>query len=158
MGEVLDMDPANGLLHLHPAAPGDESWLEALRRSVYQELFVATFGGWDEARHLRHAAECWALDQISIVDLDGERVGMIQLFERPDAIEIGEIQVRPTHQNRGIGSQLVRDTLLRAHAERRSVRLSVGLKNDRARRLYRRLGFRDVSKSETHLQMECPPP
>ena len=33
---------------LIPAAPQDEAWLEALRRSVYQELFQATWGGWDE--------------------------------------------------------------------------------------------------------------
>lgn len=35
----------------------DEAWLEQLRRAVYQELFLATWGGWDEARHLRHCAE-----------------------------------------------------------------------------------------------------
>ncbi len=152
------MDPAKLPYRLRPATADDRAWLEGLRRSVYQELFVATFGGWDEARHARHCAECWALGGISLVELDGERVGMIQLLEQPDGIEIGEIQLRPSHQNRGIGSQLLRDAIARAHEQRRSVLLSLGLKNERAHRLYRQLGFRDISQSDTHYHMAHSPP
>ena len=90
------------------AVPEDEAWLEQLRRAVYQELFLATWGGWDEARHLRHCAECWERGGISRIEIDGVRVGMIQLFDHPDGIEIGEIQIQPSYQNRGIGARLLR--------------------------------------------------
>ena len=43
---------------LVPASIEDEVWLERLPRDVYQELFMATFGGWDEARHERQFGEC----------------------------------------------------------------------------------------------------
>jgi ribosomal protein S18 acetylase RimI-like enzyme len=145
-------------LCLRPAAPSDESWLEALRRAVYQELFVTTFGAWDEARHARQWAECWARGHISIVEFAGEPVGMIQLYERPDAVEVGEVQVLPRFQNRGIGSQLLRDTVARAHARGERVLLAVARNNDGAYRLYLRLGFADVSQSETHNQMACHAP
>lgn len=134
----------------------DEAWLEQLRRAVYQELFLATWGGWDEARHLRHCAECWERGGISRIEIDGVRVGMIQLFDHPDGIEIGEIQIQPSYQNRGIGTRLLRDTIDRAHEQHKKVSLSVALKNARAYRLYERLGFQKVAHNETHNLMAYP--
>jgi len=43
---------------LVPALMEDQAWLERLRRDVYLELFVATFGSWDEVRHARQFSEC----------------------------------------------------------------------------------------------------
>lgn len=137
------------------AVPEDQAWLEELRRAVYQELFFATWGGWDEARHLRHCAECWQRGGIFCIEVDGVRVGMIQLFDQPDAIEVGEIQIQPSYQGRGIGTRLLSDTVDRAHARRKKVSLSTGLKNHRAFQLYQRLGFRHVAQTDTHNHMVC---
>jgi ribosomal protein S18 acetylase RimI-like enzyme len=138
---------------LVPALTEDKEWLERLRRDVYQELFKATFGGWDEVRHIRQFAECWERGHISIITVESVRVGMIQLFEDPDAMEVGEIQIQSSYQSRGIGSGILRDTVARAHKQRKNVRLSVGLKNDRAFQFYQRLGFQKVAQSETHHHM-----
>jgi ribosomal protein S18 acetylase RimI-like enzyme len=135
---------------LVPASKIDEAWLERLRRDVYQELFMATFGCWDEARHARQFSECLNRGGISIIESDGVHVGMIQLFDQPDAVEIGEIQIQPSHQNQGIGSRVLKDTIARVHEQRKKVILSVALKNDRAYRLYRRLGFQKVAENDTH--------
>ena len=142
---------------LIPATLADQSWLEELRRAVYQDLFLATWGSWDEARHLRQFAACWQRGDIYTVELDGERVGMIQLFERADALVVGEIQIHPPYQCRGIGTLLLRDTIARAHARNKKVSLSTGLQNRRAVRLYERLGFRQVSQSEAHFHLETEP-
>jgi ribosomal protein S18 acetylase RimI-like enzyme len=124
---------------------------------VYRGLFFTTWGGWDEARHLRHCAECWARGGIYCIAVDDERIGMIQLLEHPDAVQIGEIQIQPAHQGRGIGTRLVRDTIALAHAQRKKVSLSTGLQNHRAYALYQRLGFRHVAQTETHNHMEYEP-
>ena len=142
---------------LVPATPKDRPWLGELRREAYRDLFEATWGGWDEARHARHEAACWERGGISCVEVAGERVGMIQVFERPDAVEVGEIQIRPTHQGRGIGTRLLLDVISRAHAQRKKVVLSTGRKNERAVTLYRRLGFRHVAQTDTHEHMEHEP-
>jgi ribosomal protein S18 acetylase RimI-like enzyme len=139
------------------AVPSDANWLEDLRRTVYQDLFQATWGRWDEARHMRHFSECMKKGNISIIDWEGVRVGMVQLFEELDSVEIGEIQVQPSHQNRGIGSQVLSDIIADAQRHRKCVRLRVGLKNDKAFRLYERLGFRKIGQSETHNHMEYQP-
>ena len=142
---------------LSPATDQDRPWLDRLRRDAYRDLFDATFGGWDEARHLRHFDECWMRGLISIVEVDGRRVGMIQLFEDAKTVEIGEIQILPQDQNRGVGSSLLKDTIARAHEQGKKVALSVGLRNDRAYRLYLRLGFQKTGESDTHNHMSSVP-
>lgn len=142
---------------LIPAQPGDRDWLDQLRRAAYASLFVATWGGWDEQRHLRHFAHCWEGGDIFVIELQGERVGMVQLFESGATVEVGELQVQPRHQGQGIGSRVLRDTLAQAHARGQKVILSTGLQNVRAVRLYERLGFVHVSPTETHFHMESGP-
>ena len=115
---------------------------------------MATFGDWDEERHKRHCDECWQQGGVFLVIVGGSRVGMIQLFERKDAIEIGEIQIHPSHQNQRIGTQLLEDVMAKAHQHGKSVVLSVALKNERAYRLYERLGFHCTGRNDTHHHMQ----
>jgi ribosomal protein S18 acetylase RimI-like enzyme len=140
---------------LVPATVEDEPWLERLRRDVYQELFQATFGGWDEARHMRQWIACWERGGISIIQLQDIAVGMIQLWDKSDSFEICEVQIHPDHQNQSIGTRILADTIARAHAQGKNVTLSVGLKNVRAFRLYERLGFEKVGSDDTHNHMVC---
>ncbi|MGH8226669.1 MAG: GNAT family N-acetyltransferase [Steroidobacteraceae bacterium] len=142
---------------LVPATLEDRAWLEDLRRAVYRELFFATWGAWDEARHQRHTRDCWEQGGIFLIEIEHVRVGMIQVHDRPNTVEIGEIQVRPPEQGRGIGTHVLSDVIARSHSRRKSVSLSDGLRNERARRLYERLGFREVAQSDTHRDMVCIP-
>lgn len=139
------------------AAANDQRWLDQLRRSVYRELFVAAYGSWDEERHVRHVNECWGRGHISIIEVGGERVGMVQLLDQTGFLEIGELQIQPSHQNRGIGSRILSDIVDQAHKRGKSVKLSVALKNERANDFYQRCGFRHVSQTETHNELQCAP-
>ena len=139
------------------ASPEDEAWLETLRRNVYHELFYATWGGWDEGRHTRQFSEFLERGHIFIIEEDCTRVGMIQIFDEANAVEVAEIQVHPAAQNRGVGTAVLKDVIARAHERRKSVQLRVGLKNERAYRLYERLGFRRVNRTDTHNHMVCEP-
>jgi len=142
---------------LVPTTDDDRPWLDELRRAVYYNLFIATWGEWDEDRHARHFRECWARGGISVIEYNCERVGMIQLAEHDASIEVCEIQIHPSVQGRGIGTRVLQDTVARAHAEGNKVCLSTGLKNAGALRLYRRLGFAEVNKTRTHFHMESVP-
>lgn len=135
------------------ATSADEAWLEGLRRRAYADLFEATWGGWDEERHARQFAESMSRGDVSIIEVGGVRVGMIQLLEDSDVVEIREIQIDPRHQNRGIGTTVLLDVISSASARGRDVRLSVGLENEKAIRLYERLGFVSVEETETHRHM-----
>ena len=139
------------------AVARDQRWLDQLRRTAYRELFIATFGKWDERRHARHTRECWDRGHISIIQVDGERVGMIQILDQPYSVEIGEIQIQPSYQRRGIGSRVLSDVINQAHKRGKSLALSVALKNEPAYRFYQRHGFRQMSQTETHYQLQCDP-
>lgn len=138
------------------ASSADEPWLDDLRRRAYADLFDATWGGWDEARHARHFSASMRRGHVSIIEVDGERVGMVQVLEQSDAVEVAEIQIDPDHQGRGIGTSVLLDVISEARARGCDVRLSVGLKNQKAIRLYERLGFVPVGESETHRHMRYP--
>lgn len=142
---------------LTEAAAADAAWLDELRRRAYARLFTSTWGRWDEARHQRHFAACMEEGCISVIHVEDERVGMLQLFEHPEEMEIGELQIDPIHQRRGIGTTILQDVVHRADARGCSVRLRVGLENTGARRLYERLGFEEVSRTDTHFMMKRPP-
>ena len=85
---------------LRPSSKSDKAWLDQLRRQAYRDLFDSTWGGWDEDRHLQHFAKTWEAGSISIIVVDQIPVGMIQLLETDDEVEIAEIQIQPDQQNR----------------------------------------------------------
>ena len=139
------------------ASSADETWLEDLRRRAYADLFNATWGGWDEERHSRHFSASIQRGHISIIEVDGVPVGMLQLIANSDTVDIHELQIDPSHQSRGLGTSVLTDVVSDASARGRTVRLSVGLKNQKAIRLYERLGFVSQGQSETHLHMTYRP-
>ncbi len=146
--------PGIVIYQLVSALPSDEAWLEELRRDVYRELYQATWGHWDEDRHIRQFHECVKRGSISIIQVDGVRIGMIQLLDSHDAVEISEIQILASYQNQGIGTEILTSVIRDANQGDKAVRLTVALKNDKALKLYERLGFRCTSTSETHPHME----
>jgi GNAT superfamily N-acetyltransferase len=111
---------------LVPASIEDKTWLERLRRAFTKSCLKLLLAAGGEARHARQFRECWERGGISIIKVDGERVGMIQLFDQPDAVEVGEIQIEPRHQNEGIGSRVLQETVARAHKQRKRVLLFCG--------------------------------
>lgn len=139
---------------LKPATDADMEWLDRLRRDVYRELFNATWGRWDETRHQRHFAESWESGHISIIEIDGQDVGMVQILESPQSVEVAEIQICPECQGQGLGTRVLSDVVDVAAKRKKPVSLYLGLKNLRAYDLYRRLGFRETGRSDTHVFME----
>ena len=66
------------------------------------------------------------------------------------------IYILPEYQNHGIGTYLIRQVIDNAHHEKKPVRLHV-LKVNPAVGLYKRLGFRAISETDTHFVMEFLP-
>ena len=57
-------------------------------------------------------------------------------------------------QRLGVASAVLNDLIRSARSCRVPVRLSTGLKNERARSLYERLGFRVTATTETHFHLK----
>lgn len=142
---------------LREATEEDRSWLDQLRRAVYFDLVVETFGRFEEGRHRRHCEDCWNQGNIQIVWVEQEPVGMIQVIEGGSTIELCEIQIVPERQGNEIGSAILHDLIDRSLRDGKRLVLSVALKNRKARSLYERLGFGVTGRSDTHFQMQHQP-
>ena len=68
-------------------------------------------------------------------------------------VRLRDLFLTPEYQGRGIGSRLVNEELAKARRLGKPLRLRV-LKDNRARALYRRLGFTDCGETKTQYWME----
>lgn len=91
-----------------------------------------------------------------IIEVDGAAVGIVKVVPEPDRWKLLQLQVLPSHQGQGLGTQAVRDILRDARAAKLPVVLTV-LKVNPARRLYERLGFEVVGEREHAHEMRAEP-
>lgn len=140
-------------IELRAGGSGDFDFLwrlqcEAMRPNVERE-----FGPWDETFQ-RDLFEL-NTDPTSheIIELDHEPIGCQWVRQHPDALELVRLHLLPSAQGRGIGTHLINLILLRAAGAELPVRLQV-FRTSPAQRLYSRLGFRTVGRTESHVSME----
>lgn len=104
-----------------------------------------------EAQH-RYYHQQYPAARYDVIELEGGRIGRLYVAEieadegtgEKAELRLMDISLLPEQRNRGIGGALVRELLDEAAAAGRPVSLHVEESNP-ARRLYRRLGFRDVA-------------
>jgi GNAT superfamily N-acetyltransferase len=140
---------------LRVAASEDLEFLFSLLRASLGSYVEQTFGPWnDEDQRARFFASTDPATH-RVIELDGRRVGCLDVRWLPDQVKLNRILLLPAHQNRGIGTRLVREVVAQARAAGLPVRLRVFRVNP-ARRLYERLGFVATGETETHVLMEHP--
>lgn len=88
-----------------------------------------------------------------VIEVDGRPAGRLYVDRRPADIRIIDLALLPEHRGAGIGGRLLAAVLDEAAATGRSASLHVELQN-RAARLYARLGFVTVSEHGLHRLME----
>jgi ribosomal protein S18 acetylase RimI-like enzyme len=136
-----------------PATPDDKELLRRIHHAAYRDVVEREFGPWVEAEQDGWFDKGFVADHFRIVELDRVAVGSIATTEADDHVFLGEVQILPEYQNRGIGSELVIGELAHAKSLGKPLRLQVLRANDRARALYERLGFRLIGETEHHFQM-----
>ncbi len=132
-------------ISLRPACPDDEDWLVDLRRRTIVP-YRAPLGLPNDDATLRDNVREHFEDAQIICDGD-RRIGLFKAYREGDGWALAQIQLEPDVQGRGIGAALIRALQQRAAGEGVPLRLTV-LNGNPARRLYDRLGFRQVALSE----------
>ena len=116
---------------------------------AYRDVVERQFGAWNVAAQDRFFRDGWYAAAHEIVECDGVRVGYIGVEDRSDLVHLRELVLLPEFQNRGIGAMLLRQVM--KHAEERGVPVQLGtLHANRAVDLYRRVGFREIGRTDTH--------
>ena len=151
-------------IRLRPVAPADQPFLRGLYASTRAEEMALV--DWDAPAleaFLAMQFDAQALHyrtnhpdgEFSIVLVDGEPAGRIYVDRREREIALLDIVLLPAHRGRGIGTVLVGGLLDEGATSGVPVRLHVERFNASARRLYERLGFRQVEDVGMHILMEC---
>jgi ribosomal protein S18 acetylase RimI-like enzyme len=152
-------------VHIRPATDDDIDFLTEVAVST-----VKGQGRWpaeeDEAEYRIGYAE-WTREHImgaepssslSVLEVNGVRVGRLRVVRPGNLVEIAGIHVMPTSQGQGIGTQVIRGLIAEAGAARLPLELGVETDNPRARALYDRLGLRPVTRDGDETRMRLDPP
>jgi ribosomal protein S18 acetylase RimI-like enzyme len=114
--------------------------------------YVEPIWGWDEDEQGRRFDAHFDPATIEIITREGQDAGAVSIEKRDDTLFLSNIQILPAFQGRGIGTAIIEEMLDEARALGLPATLRV-LKNNPARRLYERLGFRIFGETETHYLM-----
>ena len=90
---------------------------------------------------------------IELIYLKNEIIGFYNGSEKDDRThEIGNICLKPEYQNKGIGTAILNEILFEHKGQ--DIKLQVFRINENAIKLYEKLGFKKVEKTETHYIMK----
>ena len=130
-----------------------ESLYEMFRLSMEEYVNQARGTPWDDRRERAQFLDQMSVESIKLIRADAEVVGFIDFRKNGANWNLHTMIVVPAWQSKGIGS-IVLDGLM---AATKCISLSVLRTNPRARSLYERKGFREVSSSKTHIHLawEC---
>lgn len=144
------MNDSNSKANINTRSAGkeDREFLFALRTDAMKQ-YVEEIYGWDgEFQRAYFERDFWP-EEIRIIQSDGVDVGMYAMVQDEDGYKLKRIEVLPTYQNRGIGTEILKVLLARADMENKPIGLRV-FKINPAKRLYERLGFEVTGETETH--------
>ncbi|MBF6620475.1 MAG: GNAT family N-acetyltransferase [Patulibacter sp.] len=149
---------------MRSATPADRPFLARVYASTReQELAQAPFTPEQRAAFVaqqfeaqsRHYAEHYHDTSFDVIEVDGVAAGRLIVGRWTHEIRIVDIALLPEHRGRGVGSRVLAPVL--AEADARGVPATIHVEQfNPAQRLYRRLGFREISREAIYLKLERP--
>jgi ribosomal protein S18 acetylase RimI-like enzyme len=159
------MTVATPRTQLRPVGESDDRFLRSLYASVREdELALVPWGEAQKEAFLRqqfdaqdaYYREHYDGASFDVIEVGGEPAGRVYVARWEDEIRIMEIALLPEHRGAGIGTRLLRELL--DEGARTGKRVSIHVeKNNRALRLYERLGFAAVADRGVYLLLEATP-
>lgn len=135
----------------------DFDFVFALHRAAMR-AYIEPIWGWHEEWQAEYLRRKYEPQRYQIIRIEGQDAGVLVVEQRPDEVYLGLIELWPSHQGNGIGTDIITRLRDAAHASGRPLALHVLKTNTPARRLYERLGFETVEEEETRYRMRCAPP
>jgi len=136
------------------ATEADLNFARQTHHAAYRDVVIRQWGQWDEEMQDRFFDKDWGDAHFDVILADGTACGYLSVEDRVDAVHVVELVLCPEYQGRGIGTIVLRSVIARAVKRVRHVRIRTCLENHRAQSFYRRLGFREIGRDETHVLME----
>jgi GNAT superfamily N-acetyltransferase len=135
--------------------PQDRAFCWMIYREAMQPL-TAQLMQWNEETQRRGIEAALSDDDASILVADDADAGWLHVIETRRDIHLGHLYLAPPSRNHGLGTKFLRWMGERAKRKDKGFTLEV-LKNNRARALYERLGFRIIQTSALKYTMQLGP-
>jgi ribosomal protein S18 acetylase RimI-like enzyme len=132
----------------------DKEYLRALHKRCYFDVVSRQFGQWDDEVQARFFEMNWNPEKFQIVVRNGVNIGALAYEVKADHMFLTEIQIDTLYQRKGFGTHLIKLVVNESKAKDLPLLLKVLKQNHKAAELYRRLGFRQISETDTHIMME----
>jgi|ERR1043166_8335520 ribosomal protein S18 acetylase RimI-like enzyme len=154
--------PANLSLRLRPITPQDEPFLARLYASTReQELAQTNWSDEQKAMFCRMQFNAQTADykrnypdaSFDVIERDGAAAGRLLVLRDEGKIHIIDIALLPEHRGAGLGTKFLRELQEEAKAAGKKLSIHVEQFNP-ARRLYERMGFKQVEEKGVYLLME----
>ena len=140
-------------IELRQATVADIKFLWDVFRVSMKDYITQTRGEWNEEREESQFRHQLDLSAAQVIRSNNLEVGFIMAPIKDGARWIHTICIVPEHQNRGIGTEVIRSVIAEAKEQKMPLYLSV-LKVNPARRLYERLGFGVIEETKHHFRMK----
>jgi ribosomal protein S18 acetylase RimI-like enzyme len=140
-------------IELRPATVADTKFLWDVFRISMKDYITQTRGEWNEEREKSQFLHQLDLSAAQVILSKNLEVGFIMAPIKDNARWIHTICVVPEHQNRGIGTEVIRSIIGEIETQKIPLYLSV-LKVNPARGLYERLGFGIIEETKHHFRMQ----
>jgi GNAT superfamily N-acetyltransferase len=142
---------------LRPARPADADELFRIHWAAMSDYLKQAFGeDWSEEVDRPHHAEWMRSGRAQVIEVAGRIAGSLDVLRDDDSLWLARIELDPRLHGRGLGGSIVRD--LQEEARRNGLTMVLDVfENNPARRLYERLGFREVGRDGPSITMAWAP-
>lgn len=138
-----------------PCVLDDFDFLFMLKKDNFRR-YIEEIWGWNEEEQKNRLKEDLKihLQHKKIILLDDKPIGIyVTHFTEDGDLYINEISILKEYQNKGIATKIISKQIKENKNKEIRTILQV-FKNNPAKKLYERLGFRVYNETETHYQME----
>ena len=138
---------------LRPSTREDLPFVVSLHHTTLKE-YIAPIWGWDEDKWNQIITKWFKPERVEIICHGSAEIGVLVVEVKPDEFFFESISIVPSLQGRGLGSRIIKEIILKASEKKLPIRLDVLKTNERAQKLYSRLGFRTIAVTDSHFKME----
>ena len=144
-------------IKLHPYQDTDYNFIYKTKKTLYKDYVVQNWGKWKEKDQKYFFKKYIENNKkhISILVNNTAKIGFIDYLTNNNYVEIGNICINKKYQGKGIGSQILNEIINKN--SNKTISLQVFIQNERAIKLYNKLGFKISSSSNTHHTMTLKP-
>jgi len=130
----------------------DYDFIYQVKKDAYKKYVEICFGRWDEEQqreYFKKFIETYK-EGAFIITFDGKDIGFYNGCTVDNKYEIGNICIIPEYQNRGIGTDILKDVLFDNLDKEITIQY---FKQNPVGKLYERLGFKFIGETQFHYQM-----